>query len=514
MGARGLTHRTLAGLLWMTYGKAAFAILHLVVLGVLAHLLTPADFGVVSGALVVIGLSAIVSQLGLGPALVQRPELERRHLDTAFTASVLLGFMLGGVIWLSAPLAAGLLRIDGMTPVLRALAWVFPVHGLGTVSSSLLARDLQFRWLANLDVVTYALGYGGVGIAGAVLGWGVWALVAGQIAQSLLKCGILLAKHPPSPRLSIDRGALQDLVYFGGGFTVAKLANYAAVYGDNVVVGRFLGSAALGYYGRAYSLMSAPAHAFGTVLDSVLFPAMAKVQDDPQRLAAAYRRGVALIALVVLPPSAAIILLAPEVIHVVLGPHRTAAVAPFEILAIGMLFRTSYKMSDSIARSTGVVYRRAWRQILYAALVVAGAWVGQHWGIAGVAWGALAALTVNFVLMADLSLSVGHLSWAGFWEAHRPAVLLTAATFPAVWATATGARLWGLVPLLVILVVSAVLLVSCLALVWRVPAVFLGRDGLWMLETLRRFLQELRHPAARASGARAAAEAVRAGEIR
>src|SRR6185437_7222982 len=166
--------------------------------------------------------------------------------------------------------------------------------------------------------------------------------------------------HPPPRRLALQSQAFKDLAYFGGGFTVARLANYAAVYGDNVVTGRFLGPAALGYYGRAYSLMSAPAYAFGTVLDAVLFPAMAKVQDDPPRLAAAYRRGVALIALVVLPTSAALILLAPEVIRVALGPHWTAAVAPFQILGIGMLFRTSYKMSDSIARSTGVVYRRAW----------------------------------------------------------------------------------------------------------------------------------------------------------
>ena len=108
------------------------------------------------------------------------------------------------------------------------------------------------------------------------------------------------------------------------------------------------------------------------------------------RLAAAYLRAVALIALLVLPLSAALILLAPEVVRVALGPRWGLAVAPFQILGIGMLFRTSYKMSDSIARSTGAVYRRAWRQVIYAALVVVGAWVGQHWGIAGVAWGALA----------------------------------------------------------------------------------------------------------------------------
>jgi PST family polysaccharide transporter len=512
MRRSGLTHRTLAGMLWMSYGKGAHAILQLVVLGVLARLVTPAEFGVVSAALVVIGLSAIVSQLGLGPAIVQRPQLEQRHLDTAFTASLLLSLVLGGLIWVGAPVTATFLHMAEVTPVLRALAWVFPLHGLGTVSSSLVSRDLKFSWLANLEVVTYGIGFGAVGITAALLGWGVWALVAGQVGQALVKTGVLLWKHPPSPRLTLERSALRDLMYFGGGFTVAKLANYAAVYGDNIVTGRFLGPAALGYYSRAYSLMSAPAYGFGAVLDAVLFPAMAKVQDDPPRLAAAYRRGVALIALVVLAPSATLILLAPEVIHVVLGARWSAVVVPFQILGIGMLFRTSYKMSDSIARSTGAVYRRAWRQVIYAALVVLGAWIGQHWGVAGVAWGALAALTINFVLMADLSLDVAKISWREFWGAHRSAVVLTVASFPVVLGATVAARQAGLPALLVLIAVGAVQFAVCGLLIWRLPDIFLGRDGQWMLDTMRAFVGKRSRQAVPPPGAQPALDAPGAGE--
>ena len=491
---RSLTHRTVAGMLWMIYGKVAFAILQLLVLGVLARLLTPADFGVVSAAAVVIGFSAIVSQLGLGPALVQRPDLETRHIETAFTASVVLGVFLGAIIYLGAPLAAEFLRMPKVTPVLHVLAWVFPLQGLQTVASSLMSRELRFRWLANLDVITYAIGYGAIGIATALLGWGVWALVAAQMSQTLLKTAVLLTQHPPRFQQSTDRQAFRELMYFGGGFTAARIANYIALNGDNMTVGRFLGPAALGYYGRAYSLMSAPAYGFGTVLDAVLFPAMAKVQHDVPRLSAAYRRGVALIALLVLMPSLAIILLAPEVIHVALGARWSAVVAPFQILAIGMLFRTSYKMSDSITRSTGAVYRRAWRQALYALLVVGGAWIGQHWGIAGVAWGTLGALTINFLMMAQLGLDVGHVSWADFWRAHEPAVYLTLASAPVIWGSSALLRHWGLPPVVILIAVSLLALGTALVLMFRAPAVFLGQDGQWMLDTLRGFIEKIRAP--------------------
>jgi O-antigen/teichoic acid export membrane protein len=490
-GRRSLTHQTVAGLLWMFYGKGAYAVLQMVVLAVLARLVSPADFGVVSAALIVIGLSSIVSQLGLGPALVQRPQLERRHIDTAFTASLLIGIFLGAAIWLASPLAADFFRIPTVHPVLRALAWVFPLNGAATVAESLLKRNLRFRSLANLNVISYGIGYGAVGITAALLGLGVWALVIGQIAQNVLMTAMLLWLEPPRIRSLPERRAFRELMYFGGGFTIAKIANQLAQQGDYLVVGRFLGPAPLGYYGRAYNLMSAPAAGFGTILDAVLFPAMAKVQGDPHRLAAAYRRGVALVALVVLPASTALILLAPEVIHVVLGARWSAVIVPFQILVIGMLFRTSSKLSDSLTRATGAVFRRAWRQVLYAGMVVGGAYVGRSWGIVGVSWGVLLALTVNFLLMAHLSLREAQMAWADFWRAHLSASLLALASLPIVWLVTLSCRHWELPPILVLGAGLGAAFACALLLVFRAPATFLGPDGQWMVATLRPFAQRV-----------------------
>src|SRR5436189_145876 len=103
---RDLTHQTLGGLVWIGGGKVVYAGLRLLVLAILARLLSPADFGIVGAALVVVGFSAIFSQLGLAPAIVQRPVLERRHLEAAFSASVLFGLLLGVLLWVSAPFAA------------------------------------------------------------------------------------------------------------------------------------------------------------------------------------------------------------------------------------------------------------------------------------------------------------------------------------------------------------------------------------------------------------------------
>src|SRR6184192_2233383 len=260
---RDLTRQTLGGLVWIGGGKVVYAGLRLLVLAIMARLLSPADFGIVGAALVVVGFSAIFSQLGLAPAIVQRPVLERRHLEAAFSASVLLGLLLGVLLWVSAPFAARFFHIAGVEPVLRVLAWIFPLDGLSAIAESQVQRELRFRWLATMEVLTFVLGYGIVGVVLALLGAGVWALVAAQMAQTALYTIILVVTRPPALRLLPDRAALGELMYYGGGFTASKIANYFALQVDNLVVGRWLGAAALGFYGRAYELMAGPPHLLG-----------------------------------------------------------------------------------------------------------------------------------------------------------------------------------------------------------------------------------------------------------
>src|SRR2546430_5616533 len=245
-----------------------------------------------------------------------------------------------------------------------------------------------------------------------------------------MNTSILVVAHPPRFTIRPDRKAFAELMYYGSGFTVSKVANYLALQLDNVIVGRWLGVVALGFYGRAYELMAAAPALLGEPVDKVLFPAMAARQGDMRSLSSAYRRGVAAMALITLPLSALLVVLAPEAVPVLLGPKWTPVIVPFQILTLGIFLRTSYRISDVVARATGAVYRRAWRQATYMLCVVAGAWFGRHWGIAGVALGVLGALAVNYVLMAHLGLRLAGLSWHRFWEAHLHAQLTAPAIAP------------------------------------------------------------------------------------
>jgi PST family polysaccharide transporter len=480
-----LQRRTVSGLLWTGGSSVVKALLMIIVLGILARQLTPRDFGVVGAALVVVAFSEVFSRLGIGQTLVQRPELELRHTQTGFMAATAASIVMAGLLWVLSPLVADFFGIPGVEPVLRALTLLFPLRSMATVAESRMRRDLRFRWLANLDIITSGLVYGLVAIVGALVGMGVWALVVGHLAAASFKTSVLLVAHPPRLRPWPDRSSMKDLLQLGGGFTAGSIANYVAQQGDNVLVGRLLGAASLGVYGRAYQLMAMPANLLGGVLDIVLFPAMARVQDNRRALAAAYRRGVAAIALLAGPASATLAVLGFEIVHVVLGSQWSGAVAPLQILALGMVFRTSYKMSESISRATGAVYRRAWRQWIYAVLVLLGVSIGRRWDLAGVAWGVLGALTVNYFLMAHLSIKLAEMTWRDFWHAHVPALRLTAVAASIAVLLKTTLDQAGLSPLLILVSTGTAALAAIALALWRFPRVFLGEDGLLMIESLK-----------------------------
>lgn len=499
-----LTRSALGGFFWLTAGNGVRAVLKIVVLAVLGRLLLPADFGVVAAAGVVVWFSMIFSTLGVGPALVQRQELEPRHVATGLTSSVALGVLVGALVLLLAPQVAALFRLPEMTPVLRGLAVAFPIAGAAVVAECLLQRALRFRDIAAAELLSYAVGYGIVGIGMALAGHGVWALVGAELVKTTLKSAWLLRATPEARRPGFDGRAFRELLGFGAGYSANNVSIYLAAQGDAFVVARFLGAASLGLYGRAYELMLVPAQALGMVLEKVLFPTMARVQDDPDKLRSAYRRSTALVATLVLPMAVITAVLAPEIIRLLLGPGWGGAVPVLQVLAIGMYFRVGYMVGQSVAASTGAVHQAAWRTALFALLVLAGALVGYRWGVTGVAAGVVSAVLANFVMVLQLGVRLTDASWGELVAVHLPALSLAAVLGLAAWGTATLLR--GLdAPALVTLLVAGAATLPVLFLLLRIaPGRVLGPDGIWIVETLCDHAPAPVRPALRAALARPA----------
>ncbi len=476
---RGLTQRAIGGMFWTFSGTGVQALVQILALMALGRLLSPVEFGLMGAATVVIACSQIVSQIGVGPAIIQRRELEDVHLRVAVTLSATLGVLLGSIVYFGAARIAGFYRMPELEPILRAVSFLFPLDGLNTVSKSLLTRQLRFRLFVALDAGAFIVGYAALGVLLAWLGFGVWALVIAQLSQVVLRTIVMYfaARHPLRP--SFDLRAGRDLLSFGFGHSMAQIGTLLSQQGDNVVVGRWLGAAALGIYGRAYNLMVMPATAFGRIINRVLFPVMAQVQDERERLASGYERALAIVALISLPLSAFLWVVAPELIPLILGPAWTAAVLPFRLFSISLLFRMSSKISDAATKAAGEVYKRAVIQFAYAGMVVVGAIIGQRWGVGGVAVCVSVAMGINWLNMAQLGRTVTGLDWGRFARAQLPAAMLAAVIGVAAMLAAEAARSAHLGKVPVVLVAALAAATTALAASRLRPQLFLGQHGTW-----------------------------------
>jgi hypothetical protein len=155
------------------------------------------------------------------------------------------------------------------------------------------------------------------------------------------------------------------------------------------------------------------------------------------------------------------------------------------VLALGLVCRTGYKISDSLARSAGTVYKRAYRQAFYAGLVVTGALVGRRWGITGVAWGVLLAIVANYVAMAALSLTTTGLSWSRFLAAHLRGLVLAAGTALATYACTAVLRSAGAGALVVLVGAGGVVTVALLGAARMAPDLVLGADAMWVVKRVK-----------------------------
>ena len=383
--------------------------LRIATLAILARLLVPAEFGVFAAAVTIIEFARPLSALSIDHAIVQSKKLAPQSIAVASLLALTLSSAVACLIALNARQVLLLYDDPEVPGVLTALAPSLPAAAAASLLLAILRRRLAFRELSIVVMISSALAaVASVGVA--LVGGGVWALVAGYYLDFVLR--IALSWRQVRPRLHRPRfgDEVRGLLRFGMGTSLSHSLNFWALHGDYVVIGSVLGPKPLGYYSRAYQLVSTVPGMLGRVQNMVLFPAFARAQSDREYLGRALRVGTEATAALTLPLCAWGLVLGPELIQTLLGPGWEDAIVPFQILALGVFFRTAYRFASSIIMATGHVFAMSVCQAVYAVLVVLGAIIGSQWGIAGVAAATLAALLVFCLLLYGLAARVSGLS--------------------------------------------------------------------------------------------------------
>jgi lipopolysaccharide exporter len=418
------------GIPWTLLEYAANKTLTLATTLVLARLLVPSDFGLVALAMLTIQSVQYVVGLGIAPAIVTSPDLDRRVRGTALTLMATIGAGSTVLVAVASPLFADVFDEERLADVLAALSPTLFIGSLASFYGIVMQADLAFRprfAAAAAQTVVYAI----VALTLASLDAGVWSLVAGQLAgyTTFALAGFWLSRERTRPNL--DRPLTRALLARGKGFFLQGGVTFLQENTDYFTVGRILGAGSLGVYAMAFRLSETIYHAFADPVAQATFPGFARMRHRGDELRQPFLTTLRLVALAAFPTGAILAGAADPFTRAVLGETWLAMIGPLSVLGVWGAVRAVQTMSGWLLNSIG----EAWSVgVLSAAMVVllipTVVLAADSGGLTAVAWVMLGNVLVFFTGLAILVQRRLGISVADQWSAIWPVAI-----------AATGA--WG-----------------------------------------------------------------------
>ncbi len=335
---RGAVH----GVLWTAAQTLGVRLFSFAVFILLARLLTPSDFGLlaIAGVFVTFG-DALVSQ-GFGTAITQRDEIEPAHEYTAFWTNLGLALTFAGAMWISAPWIAGMFGNQDLTGVVRWLSPVLVLRGAVAVPIGLLQRRFAFRVLA-IRSLTAALVGGIAGVAAALSGLGVYALVVQQLVGAAADAVVVWSAAAWWPRFVFSVARLRELLAFSSYLLGSGLLGIVSRRADDFLIGLLLGDFALGIYAVAYRGLQMLEQVLAKTGSVVALPAFSRLQGQTDRLREAFYQSTRVASVLGMPIFVGVSMLAPVGVPLVFGEQYQQSGEVLAVLAlIGIVHSVTY----------------------------------------------------------------------------------------------------------------------------------------------------------------------------
>jgi O-antigen/teichoic acid export membrane protein len=343
------------GVRWTSIGAIGATILQLLQLVVLARFLEPADFGRMAILLVILAIGSIFAELGLSAAIIQRPHVEKHELGTLLVVNLIAGTASFALIWLTAPLMSAFVNAGDMSRLIQGAGLVFLITPWGLQVRALMQKQLHFGLLAKINLFAAATGTA-VAIALAVLDCGVWALLGGYLATQ--SAGTLMLVLVGMRRglwagFAWRPSAVRSYLVFGGYRLAAMLANSLNSRIDQLVIGKILGAAPLGFYNVSGRLTVEPVQKLNPVVTRVAIPIFSLIQDEDERLRRWYLRMNMLLLAIMTPLLLGLAATAHVAVPAVLGSDWEPIVPVLRVLALYSIVRCIGNAGGSVMIAKG-----------------------------------------------------------------------------------------------------------------------------------------------------------------
>ncbi|MBF0595841.1 MAG: MOP flippase family protein, partial [Candidatus Omnitrophica bacterium] len=379
-----LKQRAVNGLFWSFLSQGGKQAGQFIVVAVLVRLLDPAEFGLLAMAAVFTEFANVFVEMGVGSALIQKQDATSEHYNSAFWLNLILGIGMMAALVLVAPLIAMFYEQPKLKLILIVLAFNFVLTPFSVVQQALLMKEMEFRKLAVRDIAVVFVS-GILGIVLAIRGWGVWALVVQAFAATITDVLILWMFSSWRPRRAFSCSCLKEIFPFGANLTGFNILNYFARNMDKLLIGRFLGPQALGFYSLAYRMVLFPLQNISWSIGRVMFPAFSKIQQDIDKVRIVYLKMIGKIAFVTFPLMAVIFVCAPEIVTIFFGDRWTGIVILLRIFSFCGMVQSIGTTIGNILLSQG---RADWQfrmQMVGTLIVFLSIAAGMRWGVTGVA---------------------------------------------------------------------------------------------------------------------------------
>jgi len=342
-----LAHRATSGAMWIALEMGSTQATSLAVFAVMARFVTPADFGLISISYLAIYTFKTLVIDNVVLAVSRKTQPSDLEYTTSFWLTLALAAIASLATFLSGGMAERLMNAPHLKDVMSAMSVIVLFMGLARTHEMRLIRLFQFRTLAFRGIVGTALG-GAIGVALAARGYGLVALVIQQISTSAISLALLWASSSWTPSFRISKETALETLFFMRTMAPSSILNVASQNCDTFLVAYFFGPANAGIYAIAKRLRLALQLVAATPISGVVFPTLAEVQADGERLKNVSQRMIVLISFICVPVFVGSSSIAREAISVGFGQQWAAAGPIFSVLALGGIFAILQNVSDTM----------------------------------------------------------------------------------------------------------------------------------------------------------------------
>ena len=403
---------------WAALSSVVGGAINIIQISVLARYLEPSDFGLMAIAMVVIGFSQSFIDFGISSTIIHKQDITQSQLSTLYWINVLAGAVIFVIILLLAPLIASAYSHEDLKGILVWVGTTFIIRPFGQQFFVLLQKDLQFKVISIIELISKVAGLG-VSVGLAIEGFRVNSLVFSTVIMTIvwtILFAIMGWKHYLI-RFQFKILEVKEFLLFGWFQMGERAINYFSSEIDTLLIGKLLGTQALGLYSIAKQLTTRPFDVINPIVTRVTFPVMAKIQHDVEKIKEIYLKTINYLSSINFPIAAVIFILAEEITQMFLGEKWLAAVPMIRILAVWSAIRSTGNPAGTLLMAFGK-FRLAfyWNLGLFF-YVPFGITIGSHFGVMGVSWSVL--IIMVSLIVPNWYFLIRPLCNARFAEYHR-----------------------------------------------------------------------------------------------